>query len=498
MTTPWVHPTIGAIEPLPRGLQPAKVWKHFYDRAQHWERLCGRDVGAMRYEAEAVVGVRRDEHAELPQMNGKRWRRVGELSAVHHDLAYGPVYMTGIAAAEALWTAVPDTERRHRVLTPEAVFVVVQCNDWNWVVTAYRPLPPTRGVDWDEADIRRYATEYFRRQTSMHADHLARTTSESLRRVTTVVPRSVNDVWWLASAIGYGRLLANRAEVADTLPTAEAVLGATSPELVAELARELDWEGCLRRLAAGLKDERSEEIEAILSVAETLLAVAGVVGAEAATEGFCVEAEALLAWMPPAWEHLGECAASRQEALGASEHPVVRFWSMVEDATLAAMMRELVPAAPTASPLVTELVAATARWRTWRHRLTQVAQAPSELAAWVASSLGTIRVEHPIPAMGETGRPAGVLDVRGRPASEAPHFRLFVVDEAHPDGREVTRDFGSGDEPLWHMDPGDQAALIILIASTTLVGGDDLSSVLAEAENRDDVAVGAKEVSRPR
>lgn len=493
------HPTIGPIEPLPRGLQPAKVWKHFFDQSQHWERLCGQDVASMRREAEAIVGIQRSNRAALPRMDRERRHRARDLLGRHHDAAYAPAYQAEMSSPDALWTPTQDAQRRHQVLTPNAVFAVVQVDGWNWVVTAFRPLPPTCGLDWDEVNIRRYAAGYFRRETGMHGDNLARATAENLQRASTLVPRSAQDAWWLASAIGYGRLLARHSEVADALAEAEAVLARAPADLVAELARALDWEGCLHRLAGALKDSRPEDAEAVLATAEELLAAGSVVASETQTDDFCTEAEALIAWLPAEWSHLLDRAASRREVLGSPDHPVHRLWSAVEDAATGAAMRELPPAIHPVARLVDAVVAARPPWRRWRARVAQlVPGASAAVAGWVQRSLDGIHVARPAPVMGAAGTPPGSWDVLGRPAPEAPCFKLFVVDEANPEGREVTEHFDPAGDKLWLIEPGDEAALIILIASLKPIGDGDLESVLTEAGRRDDVFSGTKELSPPR
>ena len=61
----------------------------------------------------------------------------------------------------------------------------------------------------------------------------------------------------LASAVGYGRLLTESADVAAALPLrSDCSLRSTAS--CSDLARALDWDGCLRRIAAALKHGRSE------------------------------------------------------------------------------------------------------------------------------------------------------------------------------------------------------------------------------------------------
>jgi hypothetical protein len=100
--------------------------------------------------------------------------------------------------------------------------------------------------------------------------------------------------------------------------------------------------------------------------------------------------------------------------------------------------------------------------------------------------------------MGAAGTPPGSWDLLGRPAPEAPCFKMFVVDEANPEGHEVTEHFDPAGDKLWLIEPGDEAALIVLVASSAPIGDGDLESVLTEAGQRNDAFVGTKEISPPR
>ncbi|MDP2270500.1 MAG: hypothetical protein Q8K32_07175 [Archangium sp.] len=494
----WKHPSLGPVEPIPPKMRPAKVWKHFYDEAEHWERLCRQDVGPMRAEAEAIGGILRVDQDALPGMEGQRLRQGRDLLVRHHDAAYGPAYQTEMASSETVWTPGTDAQRRHKALTPRSVFVVVQLDQPNWVVTAFRPHPPTRGVEWDEVDLWRHGAWYFRRETGMKPESLVRATAENLQRVSSVAPRSVRDVWWLASAVGYGRLLVEHTEIRAALPAAESTLSAVDENLLAELRRSLDWDGCLRRLASALKDARSEDAEEVLAASEELLAVAGVVDVVAQADAFCAEAEALIAWVPAEWVHLFHHAAARCEALGTSEHLVHRLWAAVEGAAVGAAMREIAPVVQPATRLVDALIPIEPRWRRWRERAGAKALGVSAaVAEWVRTGLDGVRIGQPAPTMGGAGATTETWEVRGRPAPNAPHFRVFVVDEEHPNGCEVTEHFTVSDGYLWRMDAGDQGALVVLIAGRSPIPGVGLESVLANVAEREDVFVGTREVNPP-
>src|SRR5690606_40432115 len=61
----WTHPSLGPIELIPPKLCPKKVWQHFYDPGEHWERVCAVDVAVMRREAEVTVGAARSEERRV-------------------------------------------------------------------------------------------------------------------------------------------------------------------------------------------------------------------------------------------------------------------------------------------------------------------------------------------------------------------------------------------------------------------------------------------------
>ena len=495
----WAHPTLGRIDPLPPAMRPTKVWKHFYSAAEHWERLCGQDVSKLRTQAEVALGILREHHDEFPGMEGESGRRGRLLCGHHHDVLYGPAYQNEIASPETVWTRQPDAQQRRRALTPRSVFVVVQFDPSAWVVTAFRPHPPSRGVEWEEADLRRYGAGYFRKETGMEIKDLTRATAENLRRASSVPIDSVQALWWLASAVGYGRLLNDHAEVRAVLPAAERALAEVGTDLLDELRRALDWDGSRRRLASALKETRSEDAEEALAAIEELLAVAGAVGAGAHAEAFCAEAEALIAWLPAEWTHLGQQAAARCSAFGPSPHGVPRMWATVEEALLGAAIRTLVPAVRPVARWTDALLPPMPRWTLWRERVVARTQDLSTaVAEWVRASLDGIRITSPAPAMGGVGASAEPSEVRVDPPPNAPCFRAFVVDEDHPDGCEVTAHFSAPDGYVWQMNPGDEGALIVLVASRSPILGADLNQVMEQAATGDDTFVEAREISPPR
>ncbi|RZO63731.1 MAG: hypothetical protein EVA89_06310, partial [Sandaracinaceae bacterium] len=94
----WAHPSLGPIDLIPRKLCPKKVWQHFYDPGEHWERVCAVDVAVMRRETEAIVGTARATARELPRLAGERWRRARDLLVAHHDGNYAPAYFSEMSS----------------------------------------------------------------------------------------------------------------------------------------------------------------------------------------------------------------------------------------------------------------------------------------------------------------------------------------------------------------------------------------------------------------
>lgn len=495
----WVHPELGPIDPLPVKLRPKKVWKHFYLAEEHWERLCGQDVAAMRREGEAAIGATRAEHDELPSVGPEREDKARALLLRHHDVAYGPAYRVEMEAPGTAWTPAANDKRRYEALTPGSVFLVVQSDrPRSWVVTVFRPHPMTRGVEWDEAEIRRHGVRYFKRRTGMSIDDLARAAAEELSQVASVVPTTVPELWRLSSAVGYGRLLAGAPAVRSALPAGEQAVAGAGAALRSELARSLDWERGLRGVASGLQEERPEELEHALVAAEELLAIAPVVGAGAAAEAFCDRAERLLAWLPAEWSHLATSAAARCRWFDGEESLAGRLWSAVEGAAAGALLREVAPAVRPAATLVDAVLPVPAAWSRWRARASALgAEASAAVRRWAEGALSGLAVERLAPAMG--ARSAEWV-VRGRPAAAGPRYRLFAVDADHPEGYEVTERFTASDGQLWQMTPEDEGVLFVLVASEgeQPLPGVGLAGVLGVAAARADVSVTLREISRPR
>src|SRR5947208_3653517 len=90
----------GKVEAIEARHQPTKVWKHFHDPAEHWDRLAGQDLTDLRLEAEQLVGALRFDRLELPDLSGQRKLRAHEALRRHHDDHYGPIYLTELSSRE--------------------------------------------------------------------------------------------------------------------------------------------------------------------------------------------------------------------------------------------------------------------------------------------------------------------------------------------------------------------------------------------------------------
>ena len=490
----WKHPSLGPIELIPRKLCPKKVWKHFYDSHEHWERVCTIDVASMRLQAEDIVGTARVNEPNLPRLAGDQWRRVRDILVSHHESTYAPAYSSEMSSPETVWTSSMDAAHRHQALTPRSIFVVVQLDrPRSWVVTAFRPHLPDQDVEWDEAELRRHGVWYFRKETGVNVDDLAPAVAENLRRVTRM-PSTTKELWWLASAVGYGRLLRHVLEVHDALPAAEAALFGTPDSLLEDLRRTLDWQRLMGRLADALKEARSEELEGVLAEAEELLAVGAALGAESAAEAFCAEAETMLPWLPAEWAHIADRARHRVRTVAAEPNLVVRLWIAVEDAATAALAREMEPSFRPASGIADDLIPQQPRWLIWLDRVGDLAaRAAAAATSWIDSSIEGLTVAPMMPTMGVSGVSNDEWTVRGRPAPGAPHYRVFVVDAEHPDGWEVTEQFTEADGDLWRLEANEPVLVVIIAGEQPLVGL-GMAQVLDEASSRDDVVARAREL----
>lgn len=490
----WKHPSLGLIYPIPPKLCPKKVWQHFYDPGEQWGRLSGVDVASLRGEAEAIVGAPRARDCELPRLAGARLRRTRDLLVGHHDGHYMPAYSSEMSSPETEWTPTMDSAHRHKALTPRSVFIVVQLDrPRTWVVTAFRPHPPVQDVEWDEAELRRHGVWYFWKETGVNVEDIADAVAASLQRASRT-PSTVKDLWWLASAVGYGRLLVHVPEVAAALAAAEAALAETPSSLLGDLRRAIDWQTLAERLADALQEARPEDLEAVVAEAEELLAVGAVVGAEQEAEAFCAEAEMLLPWLPAEWAHIADRARHRLRAAAEQSNLVMRLWRAVEDASTAALAREMAPAVRPASLLVDALIPQPVWLATLLDQIAAIPfRATASVSAWVDRSFEGLALAPLAPTMGGAGFASEEWAVRGHPAAGAPHYRVFFVDEEHPDGWEVTEQFTEADGDLWRLATNEQA-LVVIVAGEQPLAGQGMAQVLNEASAREDVVVRSLEL----
>lgn len=490
----WTHPSLGPIDLIPPNLRPEKVWKHFYDPHEHWERVCSADIAAMRLDAEDIIGAARAGGDSLPPLPAERRRRAMALMVAHHDATYAPAYLSEMSSPETRWTPKRDSARKHRALTPRSVFIVVQLGQpRSYVVTAFRPHPRTEGVEWDEAEFRQHGIWYFQKDTGVRVEDLALAVVENLQRVSST-PSTVKELWWLASAVGYGRLLRHVPEIRDALPIPETALSGTAEPVIDELRGALGWEALAGRLAEALKETRCEDLEAVLADAEELLAVAAVVGADAEAEAFCDEAEMLLPWLPAEWAHIADRARLRVDAFAMQPSHVARLWNAVEDAGTASLVREVDPSVRPASRVADGLIPQRPRWLSWFDSIADLAtRATTAVTTSLERSLAGLTITPSEPILSGSDHTNDEWTIRGRPAPGALHHRVFVVDAENPDGSEVTDKFTEADGELWLLNADEQALVVIIAGETPLVGR-SLAQVLKEASTRDDVAVRAREL----
>ncbi|TXD37915.1 hypothetical protein FRC96_08110 [Lujinxingia vulgaris] len=481
----------GLVTPLPNHLRPRKAWKHFYDTKQHWERLCDVEIDTLRAQAESLVGTQRARERKLPRLKSVNRSQALELIAQHHDDFYAPVYMEEMAQPETIWTPKMDSRWRHRALTPNSIFLVIELNkSKSVVVTAFRPHEPSKNVKWDETALRRHGIKYFKKETSMTVDDFASFAAQNLQEASTHPPKTVKDLWWLTSAIGDGRLVRSHNEVQNALQEAESLLQAAPADLIEEFKDTLDWEGVLDELAESLQEPRPEDLEAALASSAELLAIGDAVGAEEETNAFFEELEILVAWVPSEWSHLAESAHARAAIYAGSESPVLRMWEVVEDAALAAVVRESEPAVRPAATLVDALFPKPSRFARWSTRIAEVtSQASETVKDWIEKSLEAIAIQEPMPMMSGNVTERETWEVRGTPLPNAPTYKMFVVDDEYPEGEDVTNHFTPSEGFIWELEEPESEALIILIVADAPLKEKSLNTLLDEAASRDDVVI---------
>jgi len=487
-------------------LQPRKVWKHFYNGQEQWWCICDQDPRQLRKEVEALVGRSRDTSCDLPRLDHELWKRVRDLTWLHHDEAYGATYLAEIRSGETLWTRGMDPRFRQHALTPRSVYLIVQLAEPSWVITAFRPHPPSKDVPWSEETFRRHGLRKLAKEDSMHSTDISRLLAEELRRTASEKPKSVEQLWHLALAVGHGRLLTHQPEIAALLPAAEATLGSVDPQLVTGLRSALDWDGVVLRIASGLKDDGPEDLEEALSDAEDLLTVAAPLGEAAAASALLEQARELLPWIPADWDHLQARAARGIEAYGGM---VAQLWEAVAEAVTGALLRQGAPESPPAHRLVEQIMLDVAGHqdapaiKRINERasavMSRIQDAVQEIQGAALSWMEGLWAANPAPAMGAgTSDAPRPWEIRCSHEAGATSQRVFVVDEEYPEGYEVTDEARAGDASLWSLESPGHTVLVVLFVSKDPVKGEHLEDALNFAEQRDSVAVLTHLVSRPR
>lgn len=497
MSEAWVHSVLGRIAAIPPELQPKKVWAHFYAPDEHWERVSSPDPAPLRQGVEQAAGVERVLCRELPRLDRERWVTVRRLTQEHHDHAYGPAYAKEMANGATEWTAEKGGDR-HFAATPKGVFIVAQRGNPAWVVTAYRPHPPVDGVNWEEADFRRHA---HWRVEKIRMANLARTrqsVTEELQRASVSSASSVRELWWLASAVGYGRAFAEDQSVRDVLTVAEAKLDDTDASLTTALTVGLEWESTLDALTAALRETRPEDLERALADAEDLVAVGTALGLEDAVDAFSARAEALLAWFPAEWHAIGEAASRRSTLLGGTQNAIGRLWDVVADAALGASIRSAPTVTRPEARYVDALLGRSDVFRAIRRRVEALGTtASAAVERGVQALLDGLVVTQPSPTLAIAQGEAPAHAVLTSTPRETRMLRAFVVDEAHPEGHEVTEHVAQG-TALWEFDSAADRALVVVALGDAEVAGASMEDVLNEAARRRDVRIDCREFSPSR
>lgn len=153
------------------------------------------------------------------------------------------------------------------------------------------------------------------------------TSKKEFERVITLVPKSKRELWWLVSAIGYGKL---QLEYFDELPKylllAENTLTKVPPPLIQDLANALDWTGLLQDIKTDVQWDRPEDLENTLFRSEKLLAIAPVIGSDEKATKFLSSSSPHLKKIPPKWDHLKDTALRRSPPVPSH---VLNLWNLV-------------------------------------------------------------------------------------------------------------------------------------------------------------------------
>lgn len=479
--------------PIPSKAAPKKLWKHFYNPTERWDRLCDVNINAWRQEAEGIIGYTRETHDEPPQVSHKTWARAKPLFREHHESGYMPVYMSELEDEHTRFAPSNDDSPRTIALTPRALYIVID-NDSNapWVVTAYRPYPYGKRFDWDEDDFQRVAAKRFQNNTMSNHTYTA-TVASWLERANKPAS-TTQELWRLAFSVAQARTLAEDARIATLLAESTRALEATPRELFIELGALLDFGTCIEQLSLGLEQERPEDFEQALEGAEELLVVAEVIGAHEKSTHFIEDIEAIIPWVPAEWSHLRVRARNHAAMLDA-ESGARRLWELVEDCVIAACVMEGEPAVKPTPHLYKKLLPAASPWAPLLEQLSRLTHNITKAIETPLSQLtDSFQVMQPAPLMGSTLEEQRELRAHMPTLSPELHARIFVVDEEHPEGFDVTEYIGQTSSHFWTLDNDERALVVFILSEAPIALGASLDELVALAREREDMALATREV----
>jgi len=476
----WQHPELGTVGPIVRARQHKKVWKHLYNPVERWGELGAGEPAQLEAEAVQAGCPPFFPGVAPPHMD---WRVVRVLQK-QHDRAFEPAYTRELRAPGTQWRVKVACPERWVARTPRAVVSFVRIGAPARVVTAYRPHPPVPDVNWGEADFQTQADYLFDKETAMRSAWVERVVIELDARGSRV-PTTPQDAWWLALAVGYGRPLRADARIARALEKAEQqLLDAAALSLVPSV----DVDRLLDRLGEALKGEELEDLEAGLAAVEDALVVADAAKLAYGTP-LLAKATELISWLG-AHETIAAHAAQRAELLRDSS--AAEFWDAVDEAVVAAALREGAPERQPGAALVDELLPSTSSTERFATLLDSWAK---QSAGWVEQVVAGVRLAPAVPAMGASTQP---WELRASLPEGTQHIRAFVVDPEYPNGYEVSEMFVQGGAVLWHLERPGQEAMLVVIGAGSPVRGASLAEVIEAAADRSDAMVVSEVFSRPK
>lgn len=470
------HPILGPVMWLAAELQPQKIWKHFYATEEAWQELVDADPVQLRGEVERRIGVRRGSGGVLPAA----WRKAEPLLAEHHDALYGPAYMRELCSPEACHSAGCDQQRRRRVLTPNSVFVVVNAaGALSHVLTAFRPHPRTRFV-FDKEGRRKHALWYFEKECGTWSRERDEHMSEMAK------PRTMQELWHWAV----------RAGETERIEDVRAFVRALPASLVEQLVNALDWSAAEDALASSLRSDDLCEFEKALLDAEDLLIVATVLGRVELAEQFLTRLEPVVAWTPGDWTSVASLAAKRLESSEApAEAPTVQFWQSVRSAVMGDALRAAAPTRRNVASLVDELLPAGAPIKWLAELVDGVGHAGSAITTWLKGVLARVSVQQLAVQMGAQAG-GGVWELRGLGGPPNGNVRVFVSDEEHKDGFDVTENWCERADS-WHLERPGQEVVVVFVVSDGPMPAGSLEQLVAAAKSGSPLRIAATVVSRP-